>query len=115
MAIRLFSLVVGLVATYLMLMLLASPSPAAPPAPTRTVEQRAVVDLNQANVTTLMTLPGIGRTRALAIVRYRNHRPFRRPSDLMRIQGIGRKTYYRLKPYLRVGPPPKPVQPPATP
>lgn len=63
------------------------------------------VDLNRATVAELVRLPGIGPTRAAAIVKRRKRRPFRRRRDLMRVRGIGRKLYKRLEPLVTVGKP----------
>ena len=58
------------------------------------------VNLNTATAAELERLPGVGPARALAIVAYRERRPFRRIQELMRIRGIGRKTFRRLRPML---------------
>lgn len=78
----------------------ASPAAAEPPSPA------VVVDVNSATLEELVRLPGIGETRARAILETRARRPFRRLQDLMRVPGIGRKTLERLAPHLTVGPPP---------
>jgi len=68
------------------------------------------VDLNTATIHQLIELPGVGPKRALDIVRFRIQHGFRRPADLLRIRGIGRRTYFKLRPLLRVGPAvPRPV------
>ena len=61
-----------------------------------------VVNLNQADEEVLELLPGIGPSRAAAIVEYRKSRPFKRAEELSRIKGIGRKTMAKLRPYLAV-------------
>lgn len=66
--------------------------------------QVALIDLNRATVAELMKLPGIGQGRARDIIERRAQQPFRRPSDLLRIRGIGRRTYFRLKQFIRVEP-----------
>jgi len=60
------------------------------------------INLNTATVAELMTLPNVGHKRATAIIRRRLARPFRRTSELMKIRGIGRKIYLRIKPYVFV-------------
>lgn len=58
----------------------------------------AKINLNTADKEKLMTLPGVGETRAEAILQYRReHGPFRSVSDLRKIQGFGPKTLERLK------------------
>jgi len=71
----------------------------------QTPPSRATIDLNTATAAQLVKLPGIGASRARDIIDYRGRRTFRRPSDLMRVRGIGRKIYMRVKPFIRVGPP----------
>ncbi|MBI5510373.1 MAG: helix-hairpin-helix domain-containing protein [Deltaproteobacteria bacterium] len=60
------------------------------------------LDLNRATMQELMQLPGVGPKRAEEIVRYRLQHPFRRTSDLMRIKGIGTRTFVKLRPLVRV-------------
>jgi competence protein ComEA len=55
------------------------------------------VDLNRATAAELETLPGIGPSRAAAIVRHREeHGPFRVPGDLREVTGIGERTFQGL-------------------
>lgn len=59
--------------------------------------------LNQATVEHIQTLPGIGRTKASAIVRYREeHGPFRKVEDLLKVKGIGEKTLNSFKDQIQV-------------
>lgn len=60
------------------------------------------VELNTATPAELQSLPGVGKQRAQAIVRYRSRRPFRKRADLMRVPGIGRRLYFQLKPWVLV-------------
>ena len=65
------------------------------------------VDLNHASATDLIALPGIGPTKAEAILAYRGKRgAFRRVEDLRRVKGFGRKTVARLRPLVTVTQPP---------
>ena len=66
--------------------------------------QKQMVNLNEADISVLCTLPGIGPKKAKAIVDYRNRRPFTRPSQLVNVKGIGRKTLKRLLPLIDVAP-----------
>jgi len=51
------------------------------------------VDINTATAAELMTLKGIGKKRAEAIVKDREaNGPFASPMDLTRVKGIGKKT-----------------------
>ncbi len=59
------------------------------------------VVLNQADTAQLQRLPGVGVKRAEAIVELRQRLGrFRRPSDLLRIKGIGPRTLERMLPHL---------------
>lgn len=50
----------------------------------------ARVNINTADVNTLMTLDGVGRRVAERIVEYRQaHGPFKRPEEIRRVEGIG--------------------------
>lgn len=65
----------------------------------------AVVDLNRASVKELEALPGIGPTRATAIVRWRGeHGSFETVEDLLEVPGIGPATLERLRALVGVGP-----------
>lgn len=55
------------------------------------------VDINTADVDALMTLPGIGKTRAQAIVEARKRRPFSSPRAITRVKGISEKSYKKMK------------------
>ena len=76
----------------------------ASPAPVGVADVQTV-DLNQASTTELMQLPGVGQKRALDIINYRTAHPFRRPTELLKIRGIGQRTYARLKAWVRVADP----------
>jgi len=64
-----------------------------------------VIDLNDATVAELSALPGIGRTRAEAIVldRIRNG-PFHTPEDLARVDGLGPETCGSLRQFVACRP-----------
>lgn len=50
------------------------------------------VDINQANVKALLTLKGVGKVKAQAIINYRNTKgKFQSIDDLLKIKGIGEK------------------------
>jgi competence protein ComEA len=61
------------------------------------------VNVNTATLEELMTIPGIGETRAKAILSYRQqHGAFRVPDDLKQVTGIGEKIFERIQPHIRV-------------
>ena len=74
-----------------------------------------VINLNTAPAELLSLLPGVGPSKAGAIVIYRNRRPFRTVDELVRIKGIGRKMVRRLRPHLAVAGPTTATAAPATP
>lgn len=54
------------------------------------------LSLNQATSQELQTIPGIGPTKAQAII---DGRPFSCLEDLMKVKGIGRKSYLKYRTY----------------
>lgn len=64
-----------------------------------------VVNIQTASVEELTRLPGIGPSKAAAIVAFRERTQFRRIEDLLRVRGIGRATFRRLRPMLTVSGP----------
>ncbi len=57
-----------------------------------------LVDLNHADKTTLMGLPGVGEAKAEAIISWREeHGPFGAPEDIMQVPGIKEAAYEKLK------------------
>lgn len=59
------------------------------------------VNLNLADSTALQTLNGVGPVTAEKIIRYRKkHNGFKKLTDLKKIDGIGDKTYEKLKDYV---------------
>lgn len=65
-----------------------------------------LVDLNSAAADDLSGLPGIGPTRAQAILAYRDsHGPFTRIEDVMKVKGIGEGIFQQMEPYITVGSP----------
>lgn len=56
------------------------------------------ININTATAESLTALPGIGPSKARAIVDYRTaHGKFQSTADLLRVKGIGPKTYEGLK------------------
>jgi len=63
-----------------------------------------VVDLNLSPADSLELLPLIGPALASRIVAYRDTAHFEKPEDIMKIKGIGYKTYEKIKSYIKVEP-----------
>lgn len=69
--------------------------------------ENAPVGLNSAALDDLRRLPGIGPKKAAAILALRAKLGrFRRAEELMRVKGIGRKTFAKLRPLVKVDEPP---------
>jgi competence protein ComEA len=66
------------------------------------VEQDQRININEAGPEELVRLPGVGPARAQAIIAEREKRRFRRIEDILRVPGIGRKTFDRLRHSIRV-------------
>jgi competence protein ComEA len=61
------------------------------------------VNINTADSSQLTMLPRVGPSLADRIVDYRkDNGPFKKPEDLMLVQGVGEKTFQLLKPYLAI-------------
>jgi competence protein ComEA len=62
------------------------------------------VDINTASAEELDKLPGIGPSKAQAIVDYRNeHGDFKSVEDIKNVQGIKEGTFSKIKDYITVG------------
>lgn len=60
------------------------------------------VNINTADEATLMLLKGIGEAKAKAIVEYRAAQPFEIIEDVMKVSGIGEKTFENIKDHITV-------------
>jgi competence protein ComEA len=68
-----------------------------------TAADAELVELNSADAEDLERLPGIGPSRARAILELRARmKRFTRVEDLMRVRGIGRATFRKLRPLIRL-------------
>ncbi len=61
------------------------------------------ININSADENELMTIPGIGPSKAAAIIQYRtDHGLFETPEMLMKVSGIGQKTFEKLESQIKV-------------
>lgn len=61
------------------------------------------VNINTADMDTLCTLPGIGQSKAAAIMEYRKqHGSFTKIEDIMNVSGIGQSSFEKLKSHISV-------------
>lgn len=66
-------------------------------------ESGGKVDLNTADETVLMTIPGVGQSKADAIINYRKeHGRFESIEEIMQISGIKEASFEKMKPYICV-------------
>jgi competence protein ComEA len=68
---------------------------------TRPFADPILVDINEASIPELMTLPGMGRSRAAAVVLHRvRHGRFSDLEEMLAIDGIGAHTLALMRPHL---------------
>lgn len=61
-----------------------------------------LVNINTASLDKLMTLPGIGESKAIAIIEYRKNNPFKTIEEIMNVSGIGESVYNKIKDYIKI-------------
>lgn len=72
----------------------------------RVYTPEALIDVNTATLDQLMLLPGVGQTKAQAILDYlESVGPFTAPEELMNVPGIGPATYEELALYITLSQP----------
>ena len=71
--------------------LVATPAAAGDGAPA------GVVNINDASLAQLQLLPGIGLAKAKAIVEYRSRQRFGSADDLVKVRGIGKKLFEKIR------------------
>ncbi|GEM_PF-4147565 len=60
------------------------------------------ININTASTAQLELLPGVGPSIAARIVSYRKQHPFKQRNHIMRVKGVGQKTFAKVKDYLDV-------------
>lgn len=82
------------------------PDRAVPSSTPRVYRLDAPIDLNTAGLSDLKLLPGIGQTKAQAILDYREaNGPFSTLDDLVNVPGIGPATLEELRPHITLSAP----------
>ena len=63
-----------------------------------TSNETKLININTASINELTTLSGIGKSKAEAIITYRqNNGLFKSIEDIMKVSGIGKSTYEKFK------------------
>ncbi len=60
------------------------------------------ININSASKSELDRLPGVGPKTAEKIIRYRKKRPFKTIYDIMKVKGIGRKKFEKMRAFIVV-------------
>ncbi|TNE48672.1 MAG: helix-hairpin-helix domain-containing protein [Deltaproteobacteria bacterium] len=68
---------------------------------------QGLININTASPEQLRLLPRVGPKTALRIVRYRKKHKFAKPIDIVKVKGIGLKTFQKMKRYITVKKPTK--------
>ncbi len=69
------------------------------------INSTGLIDINTATIEELEQLPGIGPTKAEAIVQFRDSNgSFRSTDDLLLVPGIGESTLSQILPYITIDP-----------
>ncbi|MCK5003872.1 MAG: helix-hairpin-helix domain-containing protein [Candidatus Aminicenantes bacterium] len=69
----------------------------------KTVKKSGQININTAGIDQLSKLPGIGKKKAERIISFRKkHGRFRRTREIMKVKGIGEKTFKKFANRIRV-------------
>jgi len=65
-----------------------------------TIGETKLININTAAIEELMTISGIGESKAKAIIEYRNKNKFEKIEDILNVSGIGNNLYEEIKIYI---------------
>ena len=65
-------------------------------------DDNKIININTASKEELMTLTGIGESKALAIIKYRESNPFQNIKDIMNVDGIGESLFEGIKDNIKI-------------
>lgn len=65
-------------------------------------KQENLVSINKATKEELMTLPGVGESKAKSIIEYREKNKFEKLEDIMNVSGIGESAYSKIKDLIKL-------------
>ncbi len=60
------------------------------------------VALNSATKEELMTISGIGESKAISIIEYREKSPFTKIEDILNVSGIGEALFEKIKAFITI-------------
>ena len=64
--------------------------------------KNSIVNINEATKESLLTLPGIGESKADLIIKYRENNKFESIEDIKNVKGIGESLFEKIKDYITV-------------
>lgn len=66
------------------------------------INKTGKVSLNTATLKELLTIPGIGESKAKLIIEYRNNNGFKKIEDIMNVKGVGSGIFEKIKSYITI-------------
>ena len=69
---------------------------------TETEKQDKLISINNGTLEELMTLPGVGESKAKNIIEYRENNKFEKIEDIMNVSGIGEAAYSKIKDLIKL-------------